>query len=298
MNVTDRAICPPDHKHGQTPTCYRMHKCGCDGCRVANAQRCYQRKKLIAYGRPTSHLVPVEPARQRLRELSRAGWGSRALGATLGVDRSTVEAIIAQDSKRKQIRDDLAERILTLTLDDVRPTAWTLVDARGTVRRIQALGTLGWSEIEISRRIGMHRVSINRVAKNQRIRREFAQRIAVLYELRWDVPAETDPTVSPESVWITKGHARRAGYLPPMAWDDIDTDLWPPAVHHSPLLVDEIAVELALEGVNVRLSPQELLVAVKRGGQRDLSAAEIAERVGRTARTVVRKRTTNVRRAS
>lgn len=28
-------ICPPEHKHGVTTTCYRHHRCRCEGCRAA-----------------------------------------------------------------------------------------------------------------------------------------------------------------------------------------------------------------------------------------------------------------------
>ena len=30
---------PPDHKHGATPTCYRVHRCSCAPCCAANMNR-------------------------------------------------------------------------------------------------------------------------------------------------------------------------------------------------------------------------------------------------------------------
>lgn len=30
-------ICPPDHKHAATMTCYSKHGCRCDDCRTHNA---------------------------------------------------------------------------------------------------------------------------------------------------------------------------------------------------------------------------------------------------------------------
>ena len=56
-------LCPPDHKHGITPTCYRVHKCGCAECRAANTTRCYERKKLIAYGRYDCGMSSTAPVK-------------------------------------------------------------------------------------------------------------------------------------------------------------------------------------------------------------------------------------------
>lgn len=51
-------ICPPDHRHAETPTCYQ-HGCRCAGCRAAESRR---------------------QKRYRLRR-ARAEW-SRGLGKT------------------------------------------------------------------------------------------------------------------------------------------------------------------------------------------------------------------------
>lgn len=32
-------MCPPDHKHGATVTCYRRHKCRCPECVTAKQER-------------------------------------------------------------------------------------------------------------------------------------------------------------------------------------------------------------------------------------------------------------------
>lgn len=295
--MTERVLCPPDHKHGETPTCYRTHKCGCDECRNANAARCYEYKKLIAYGRPTSNLVNAAPARAHLLELTREGWGPKAIAAAAKVDRTTIMDLINDRRPNRMMRREISERILRLTSEEMQPTPGMLVSNRGTIRRVQALGTLGWSEVEIAKRTGIHSVTLNMMQHRKGILQQYARRIAALYELLWDVPAETDPRVAAQAAWITRGHARRAGYLPPMAWDDIDTDPWPPATHRSVYLVDDVAVELALQGQKVRLHPQEIAEVVKRGSERQLSAATIAERVDRTPRTITRKRTTAVRRA-
>lgn len=36
---TLQGICPPNHSHGHTGTCYGNHGCRCDGCRAASSKR-------------------------------------------------------------------------------------------------------------------------------------------------------------------------------------------------------------------------------------------------------------------
>lgn len=38
ISVT-RAVCPPDHRHGETMTCYGEHRCRCASCLEGNARR-------------------------------------------------------------------------------------------------------------------------------------------------------------------------------------------------------------------------------------------------------------------
>jgi len=56
--------------------------------------------------------------------------------------------------------------------------------------------------------------------------------------------------------------------------------------------VDEVAVERAMHGMQLRLTPEERLEAVARLTRRGVSAREIAERLHTTSRTVVRLRST------
>jgi len=39
-------ICPPEHRHGVTATCYGSHGCRCEGCRAASSVR--QRRAYLA----------------------------------------------------------------------------------------------------------------------------------------------------------------------------------------------------------------------------------------------------------
>ena len=85
----NRAICPPDHEHAGSGTCYNTHSCGCDPCL----------KRATAYARWRSHTpaerkaythVPAIGTRRRLQALMWLGYSPAAMGRHLGLDHSIV----------------------------------------------------------------------------------------------------------------------------------------------------------------------------------------------------------------
>ncbi len=92
-------------------------------------------------------------------------------------------------------------------------------------------------------------------------------KVAALYETIWHVEP---PQSTPREQLVyerTIAYAAARRWLPPMAWDDIDTDIAPP-VPDKDTDVDEIALELALAGEHVRLTKRERAVAVARAHER------------------------------
>lgn len=78
-------ICPPDHKHGRTHTCYNAHKCRCVPCRRAKAQKRnrYDRRARELAGRDV--WVPALGTVRRLRSLAVIGWGIDEIAARAGL---------------------------------------------------------------------------------------------------------------------------------------------------------------------------------------------------------------------
>jgi ribosome-binding protein aMBF1 (putative translation factor) len=94
-----------------------------------------------------------------------------------------------------------------------------LVPSIGTQRRLQALQWLGYSQNELARRLKTNPDRVNRLARRPMgIQREFAKAIADLFEQLCMAPL---PAPSP-SVNRARSMARSQGWVPPMAWDDID----------------------------------------------------------------------------
>jgi len=106
-----------------------------------------------------------------------------------------------------------------------RYRAPVIIPALGTHRRLQALAVLGWSASHVAARVGMSGARMRQIVAADRITKENAVRIGSVYEELWNVEAPRSSATN-----RTRSRARRLGWLPPMAWDDIDTDPEPPTV--------------------------------------------------------------------
>jgi len=146
-------LCPTEHSHDGTHTCYNAHGCRCTPCRTAKASR-------------------------------RAGYD--------------------REDRRRHGRD-----------------VW--IRATGTMRRLQALAVMGWSTQAIAERIGSHYRPLQKIRGGERrsVRTSTALRVATVFEaLCMTYRRGHDGN-------ITIHAARRHGWLPPLAWDDIDRDKQP-----------------------------------------------------------------------
>lgn len=98
------------------------------------------------------------------------------------------------------------------------------VDATGTRRRIEALAYLGWSGVQIGELVGMSAEHVRQLRHQQNVTRNMAALIAEAYDrLSMQRPPETTRTER-HNASRQRGLALRRGWLPPLAWDDIDRD--------------------------------------------------------------------------
>lgn len=291
------AVCPPDHKHGATPTCYRVHRCSCALCCAANTKRCYERKKLIAYGRYDSGMSSTAPVKLHIGVLLKHGMTVTAIAAAAGVSTDTIRAIWF-GRKRKdgpgrgappaRIHRTTAERIT-----GVQPDLSTLppdvkVSSRGMRRRIQALGVLGWAQTRLARRLGITQSRMARILTTDgEIPVELHMAAASLFEELWNVRPPHETRYDRAVYTGALDYARRLGWLPAMAWDDIDNDD-EPAVEDCEPVIDEVAVALALNGERVRMTREERHLAIHRARELGYSLEETAQLLGVTSRTVLR----------
>ena len=280
--------CPPDHKHGLTSTCYVVHLCGCRACMDGNARRRRDRYRLLAYGRYQDAHQPIEPIRQHLQALVDTGMIPERIAISAGVGGATVRRLLNSETARF-VTGATARKLLAVTPDSSTLAAQGRVNGRATRRRLQALAAIGWNHHEIARRLGYPRWKVNKALEGAYVDIRVHDDIAALYDELWDQQPPTHTRAQRVGRSYALTVARRHGWLPPLAWDDIDTDPAPPTAGQEPLL-DEIAIELALAGQNVRLTRDERLEATRRGTERGLSLTQLSDLLGVDVRTIDRDR--------
>lgn len=290
--MTDQT-CPVDHKHGATANCYTSHGCRCRGCRAGRAAATNQWRKQKAYGRWVPPYVAAEPVRQHVAHLRAFGMGCVRIAEVAGVSTNAIQALVfgrkdLPGVPTVKISRDSAEKLLAVKaeISNMRPSA--LVPARGVQRRLQALAARGWSLTETARLLGIERRNFMFMTSERCMVRTHLE-VAALYDRLWDQEPPRETRTQRNTYSRTVAMARRRGWLPPLAWDDIDNDVTPPATERSGEL-DELAVELACAGERVRLTAEERRAAVRILHGRRWSDQLIASRLHVRDRTVLRIR--------
>jgi hypothetical protein len=295
--MTDTAyVCPPDHKHQATGTCYNQHLCRCDACRKGRADAARARKRAQLYGRWTPpDVIDADIVRRRIEQLTEFGIGINRLGriARFPMIQRVVYGYTDDHGCRVTMRTVAGPKARRLLA--IRPTLDLIADgaripARGTHRRLQALVAHGWSELELSRRLEVSTNEVNRILRADVVTGGTHRAVASLFDALWDVMPPTATPAERGNRVRSLNLAARKGWVPALAWDDIDLDDAPALAERGNDDVDETAVELALTGSDVTLTPAERRVAVRTLHGYGLADPEIAARLSCSDRTVLRIR--------
>ncbi|TDW30991.1 helix-turn-helix domain-containing protein [Cryobacterium psychrophilum] len=295
----DRFICPPDHRHGVVGTCYVFHKCRCDNCRTGNTDRSRARSRQHLYGTYDNGLTDAGPVREHLAHLQSFGLGWKRIAALSGVGNTAVQSLIygrkgGPDDPRKGEVIKRTPRAKAAAILAVKPELTALapsacIPSRGVHRRVQALVARGWSQSKLCAMVGRERGNWWTMMQADQVTVSFHLEVSKLYDRIWN----TEP---PHADWPDKtartralNYSKQRRWLPPLAWDDIDTDVTPP-ISDGANGIDEMAVDLALQGEDVRLSPAERREAVTRLHSHRWSDPRIAQQLHIANRTVLRIR--------
>lgn len=134
-----------------------------------------------------------------------------------------------------------------------------MVSSRGARRRVQALACVGWSAYDVAAYQGKAGEWTRQVLMRDMIFRSTHEAIVEAYEAL----SMRKPTGTPQIVARTKNRAARLGWVPPLAWGDIDNDPEPPVVVAEDH-VDEVLVQRILDGERLPANPAERAEAIRR----------------------------------
>lgn len=294
-------VCPTGHKHADVSTCYIQHRCRCLPCKAAHAGREMRRKKLKAYGRWNPGLVDAGPVRDHLAYLAANGYGYKRVAALADVSVTGVRSLLYGRQDPGPRYGEIPKRCAAgkaAAILAVRPDYDTLADgarisARGTIRRLQALVAVGWSQSKLGDRLGVSAVNMSAVMRREQVTARFHRQVAALYDELWDQQPAHEAHHDLQAFNRARNHAVKHGWAPPLAWDDIDQDPAASTVDATDD-VDELAIDLVLEGHDLDLTRLERQAVVRRLTGHGHSAATIAARLGITTRTVTRDRNDTV----
>lgn len=286
------------HVHG-TRVAYVKDRCRCTACTAANTAAGRAAHRARTFGR-WCPFVDAAPVREHIRALRAAGIGVEQIAMLAGISTSHVRELAdpGRDGNPsiRRVRPETAQRILRVRIDQANRAPRSHVVATGTRRRLQALIAVGWPHDELATRLGRSSAGLRRSMLSDSVTAQTAQDVGALYEQLWNLrpPQSTDDQRTAADA--ARALAAERGWLPPLAWDDIDTD--PDPRHHTerPATdddLDEIAIERALAGDGVRLehlTPAEQDEVVRRLTERGKSIRDIAQQLATTKRTISRRR--------
>ena len=177
---------------------------GCEGCQAQN--RAYLRtwKK----GHRMGYLVDSTPARDHIHTLTRAGYSLSSIARRSGVSLSAIYNLAK--SANPTIHVDTSEAILGTRAGDA-----VMVPAVGVQRRLQHLALMGWSTSRLAEELGVTQqmVSLLMLGRTHQIHVTTFEGVAGFFSAHWQEDGGSTRA---------KGCARRNGYVPAAAWDDID----------------------------------------------------------------------------
>lgn len=220
------------HVHG-TALAYSKDSCRCTPC--SQAWSTYQdeyRSGAKKVHRPPLTFVDATRIREHLRPILRTrGITTAAVAAGAQVSRETLQLLLEGRVRadgtaippKAKVRSDIADRLLHLTLDDVRPHLH-FVPATGTTRRMQALVAAGWSPALLARTLKLSTRRVRELISQETPNVEAGTRdtVQALYDalvgIRPPMRTADECAAFDRAIRLAVKH----GYAPAAAWDDID----------------------------------------------------------------------------
>jgi len=251
-----------NHQHGQRAT-YVLDACRCIPCSKANAAAENERERMKAYGRYHKY-VDAYPVRLHLAELKEYGIGLKQVGRLSGVSNGSLTKIwyglygpaegphkgckgngdLLRGPARRVLRTT-AERIYAVEAIPQNLSAGVADHERTPLAKLhlRALVALGWSQSKLAARLEVERGNFIPIIRDGRtLSRGMVDKIEALYdELSMMIPPHTEHR---DRIAYSRAlnYAAAAGWLPPLALEDVDESSPEDAD------LDEVAIERRMAG--------------------------------------------------
>lgn len=288
------------HQHG-TRRAYVADRCRCARCRQANTLAARERTTAIAYG-IWPGLVDAGPARAHIQTLRAAGLSLKHVATLSGVARGTLDALVYGEPSRQspptaRVHSKTEQRLLAVRFEITALPMTARIVATGSRRRLQALAVLGWSIPALAARTALTERTLRATLTAKSVSVATATEIAAHFDQLGHTQPPAGSAAERDAACVQARQARAAGWRPPQAWEDIDSEPEEATAEPEPgpaeigeELMDEIAIERAISGEPVTLTAAERREAVARLTARGRSAQRIAELLHMSHRAVARWR--------
>lgn len=242
---------------------------GCPRCQTI--ARMYDRRRRAAIADGTwLGSVDATDVRAHLDRLLDAGMNLATIATLSGLAKSTVLGV----RKRQWVQGPTAEALFAVKPAPIVLPPVGMVSVVGASRRVQALCWMGWSLQAQADRVGMHMQQVWQIvhAKQSSVTVATDATFRGLFE---QLSATRGPSVRAHNAAV------RSGWVPPLAWDDVDDPSEVPDLGGEDSdAVDEVAVERAVAGGQVPLSEPELKAVLKASVARGVPVTQLTQRFG------------------
>lgn len=241
------------------------------------AARRYAKRWRQEKSRGVTHTLPIDEVACHVDKLIAAGGSITGIGEAADVHWTVIGELARR--QRKRIHTVTARRILAVTVTDLMRRSSGSVPAVGAIRRVRALLALGHSHATITSRMpgAGPRFAMQLISRHPlRVSRGMHDAICVAFD---------ELSMMPGASKVTRDRALRAGYKPPLWWDEADLDD-PYADTRAPQtedgeVVDRVAVRRRMEGDRtVRLTQCEARALVEEMYGQGYTTGQVEDRTG------------------
>lgn len=174
----------------------------------------YRKQWRIERHQGLNRVVDADPVRAHLLDLMKQhNCSLEGIAQASGVGYMTISRL--HRGMVNTMRRSNAQALLATKPEDVRPNGEVLVPNIGGRRRIQALMAIGWRHKDLTPLLGLPSANIV-YQDGQWFTKRKHDAIKRVYDQLWDKPG-------PGGALCTT-RAAKAGYVPPLAWDDETID--------------------------------------------------------------------------